>query len=229
MKKDMILGIGVGFVIGIILMLIISTVTKGKEADDTVSISLPEISKLTDDYLAKVEKFGIALSDFTNAYDQVKKNLPPEQLAQLEANEPAFKAEILETMINQYVVVATAIEEGFLEDKENTRLFRNAAQQALFQLYIAKNMPENTNAFMPSKPEIDQAYAQFGNELRARGLNAQQSKEVLIGQIAKQKQQRWMIDFITKIKEGYRIERNDKLLEKEKISSSVLPQSMTTP
>jgi len=228
MNKNMIIGVGIGVIIGIFIMFIISLLTKGTIANNTVSIALPEISKLTDDYLAKVENFGIALGDFTNAYDQVKENLPLEQLAQLKANEASFKAEILETMINQYVVVATAIEEGFLEDKENIRLFKNAAQQALFQLYVAKNMPENTNAFIPSKPEIDQAYTQFGNELRARGLNAQQSKEILVGQIAKQKQQRWMIDFITKIKEGYRIERNDKLLEKEQISSSVLPQLAPT-
>ncbi len=224
MKKDMMISATVGLVVGIIVTLVGTLFVKQTSAGKAeFSLALPTITKLDKDYLAKIEDFGIALADFTNAFDQVKKNLPPEQLVQISANEAGAKAEILETMINQYAVVATAIEEGFLEDEENMRLFRNAAQQALFQLYVAKNMPEGGNEFTASQPEIDQAYAQYGAEFRARGLNAQQSKDYIVSQIAQQKRQRWMIDFVSKIKEGFRIERNDDLLKEQNISATALP------
>ena len=224
MKKDTIISAAVGLAVGVIITLVgtlFATQTSSGKAE--FSLALPTITKLDKDYLAKIEDFGIALADFTNAFEQVKKNLPPEQLVQVSANEAGAKAEILETMINQFAVVATAIEEGFLEDEENMRLFRNAAQQALFQLYVAKNMPEDGNEFSASQPEIDQAYAQYGAEFRARGLNAQQSKDYIVSQIAQQKRQRWMIDFVSKIKEGYRIERNDDLLKEQNISATALP------
>ena len=224
MKKDIIMGAAVGLAVGVIITLVGTLFAKQTSSGKAeFSLALPTITKLDKDYLAKIEDFGIALADFTNAFDQVKKNLPPEQLAQVSANEAGAKAEILETMINQYAVVATAIEEGFLEDEENMRLFRNATQQALFQLYVAKNMPEGGNEFSASQPEIDQAYAQYGAEFRARGLNAQQSKDYIVSQIAQQKRQRWMIDFVSKIKEGFRIERNDDLLKEQNISATALP------
>lgn len=224
MKKDIMIGVVVGLVVGVIITLVGTLFVKQTSSGTAeFSLALPAITELDKDYLAKIEGFGIALADFTNAYDQVKKNLPPEQLAQVSANEAGAKAEILETMINQYAVVATAIEEGFLEDEENMRLFRNAAQQALFQLYVAKNMPEGGNEFSASQPEIDQAYSQYGAEFRARGLNAQQSKDYIVSQIAQQKRQRWMIDFVSKIKEGFRIERNDDLLKEQNISATALP------
>lgn len=229
MKKDMLIGTGIGLVAGVIITLAVGFATKQSSGGASmISLALPEIAELDDEYLAKVENFGIALSDFTNAFDQIKQNLPPEQLAQISANEAGARAEILETMINQSAVVATALEEGFLEDEENLRLFRNSAQQALFQLYVAKNMPEDPNQFTASQPEIDQAYTQFGSELRARGLNAQQSKEYIVSQISQQKRQRWMIDFVSKIKEGFRIERNDELLKEYDISATGLP-TPTTP
>ncbi|MDK2819131.1 MAG: hypothetical protein KFW21_06760 [Spirochaetota bacterium] len=220
MKKNIIISSVIGLTVGVILTLIGTLLMKQNSSGKaTFSLALPTITKLDKDHLAKIENFGITLSDFTNAYDQVKKNLPAEQLNQISANESAARAEILETMINQYAVVATAIEEGFLEDQENMKLFRNAAQQALFQLYVAKNMPEDGNEFAVSQPEIDQAYAQYGAEFRARGLNAQQSKDYIISQIVQQKRQRWMIDFVSKIKEGFRIERNNSLLKEQNISA----------
>ncbi|MGL4367697.1 MAG: hypothetical protein ACRCTQ_05415 [Brevinemataceae bacterium] len=224
--KTLILGIAAGIITGSILTLIISSLAAKNKPTESITISLPTIDKLDSSHLAKIEQYGVSLKDFTNAYNEIKKTLPPEQLQQLDNNEPAYKSEILETMINQYVVVATALEEGFLENQENARLFQNAIQQALFQLYVAKNMPQDENAFAPTKAEIDQIYAQYGSELRARGLNAQQSRDTIIAQINQQKRQRWMIDFISKIKEGYRIERNNELLKKENISATGIPQNL---
>lgn len=224
MNKNTIIATCIGLVVGALTSFLIFTVNQQSSGGvDTISLALPEIKELDSNHLAKIEQFGISLEDFTNAYDQVLKNLPPEQLANIQANEPGAKAEILETMINQFTVVATALEEGFLEDEENLRLFRNAAQQALFQLYVAKNMPEDPNQFSASQPEIDQAYTQYGAEFRARGMNAQQSKDFIVNQISQQKRQRWMIDFISKIKEGFRIERNDVLLKEQNISAVGLP------
>lgn len=226
MKKDILIGVSAGiggFILGALLLFFIYS--PGKSAKSTISLDLPSIKELNDKYLARVEQYGISYDEFTNSLELVQKTLPPAQLAQLKANESAFKAEILETLINQYVVVATAIEEGFLENEENYKQFQNALYQALSQLYISKNLPADKNAFAPSNPEIDQAYQQFGSELRARGFNAQQSREFIINQLSQQKQQRWMVDFISKIKEGFRIERNNKLIEKEGID----PIGLQTP
>ncbi|MGL5955589.1 MAG: hypothetical protein ACRC0X_03145 [Brevinema sp.] len=227
MRKDLIIGLAIGLTIGILGTVIFSQFSKSDQENNggksTLSLALPQIEKLDEHYLAKIENFGISVNDFTNAYELVKQNLPPEQQVQFSANEAAAKAEILETMINQYAVVATAIEEGFLENEENLQLFRNAAQQALFNLYLTQNMPQNENVFIASQPEIDQAYAQYGAELRARGLNAQQSREFLVTQITQQKRQRWMLDFVGKVKEGFRVERNNVALETQGISTIRTP------
>lgn len=224
MKKELILGLSIGLVVGILIMFIGGKVLPnnavGAYGKSNVSLALPEIDKMGPEHLVKVENYGITIDDFTNAYDLVKKNLPPEQQATLLSNESAAKAEILETMINQYAVVATAIEEGFLENPKTLQMFRNAAQQALFNLYINENMPQGENAFAVSQPEIEQAFAQYGNELRARGMNATQSQEFLSAQIAQQKRQRWMFEFVSKIKEGFRVERNSEAIKSQDISTS---------
>ncbi len=218
MKKDLIMGIVIGLVVGVGCMMAIPK----KSVSEGISIDLPEASSLKDDYLVKVENYAISVEDFTNAYEVVKKNMPPQQREAVLANESAARAEILETMINQYAVVATAMEEGFLEDPANMQLFRNAAYQALFNLYISQNIPSDSNVFAASQPEIDQIYAQYGAQFRANGMNAQQIQEYIVAQVSQQKQQRWMIEFVTKIKEGYRVERNAKAIEELKISTSGL-------
>ncbi|MGL4677330.1 MAG: hypothetical protein ACRCWI_06650 [Brevinema sp.] len=224
MKKDLIMGLAIGLAVGIIGAVIFSQSNKASSDGKAVlSLALPQIEKLDEDHLVKVENFGISVNDFTNAYELVKQNLSPEQQAEISANEAAAKAEILETMINQYAVVATAIEEGFLEDETNLKLFRNAAQQALFNLYLTQNLPQNENSFVVSQPELDQAYAQYGEELRARGFNATKSREVLTTQITQQKRQRWMLDFVGKIKEGFRVERNNAALEAAGINTTRFP------
>ncbi len=220
MKKDLIMGVAIGLVVGVVCMM---AIPKKSSGGSEISLSIPEVSSLTDDYLVKVENYGISVEDFTNAYDVVIKNMPPQQREAVFANESAAKAEILETMINQYAIVATAIEEGFLEDPANMQLFRNAAYQALFNLYISQNVPSDSNVFAASQPEIDQIYAQYGAQFRANGMNAQQIQEYIVSQISQQKQQRWMMEFVTKIKEGYRVERNSKVIEELHISTTGLP------
>ncbi len=228
MKKDLIIGLSIGLVIGIAVTGIFSLV-KNSGGSSQISLALPEISNLNDKYLAKIENYGISVEDFTNAYEVVKKNMPPQQQEAIYANEPAAKAEILETMINQYAIVATAIEEGFLEDSYNLQLFRNAAYQALFNLYLSQNMPSDNATFAASQPEIDQVFAQHGAQFRASGMNAQQIQEYITAQIVQQKQQRWMMEFVTKIKEGYRVERNSSAIQKQNISTSGVPFSMQQP
>ncbi len=219
MKKDLIIGVAIGLVVGACAMAFISP---KKSVASGIVVALPEISNLNDDYLVKVENFGISVEDFTNAYEVVKRNMPPQQRDAILANEGAAKAEILETMINQYAIVATAMEEGFLENPANMQLFRNAAYQALFNLYLSQNIPTDGNAFAASQPEIDQVYAQYGAQFRANGMNAQQIQEYIVAQISQQKQQRWMMEFVTKIKESYRVERNASAIEKQQISTSGL-------
>ncbi len=228
--KKIVLGIAIGAAIGALGTYLIqnsssvSAPEAAVQADDivsNVSIAPLEIDFLDDDHIVRVENYGISVEDFTNAFEMVKQNLPPEQQAALLANESMAKAEILETMINQYAVIATALEEGFLENPDNLKMFRNAAQQALFNLYISQNMPQS--GFQASKPEIDQAFSQYGSELRARGMNASQIQEFLASQIAQQKQQRWMIEFVSKIKEAYRVERNHDIIRNLDISTTVSP------
>lgn len=225
MNKNMILmltaAVVSGLVIGSLITFAVSKNSGSASSIDSSSLmALPKITSLNNDYLAKVEEFGISVNDYTNSLNEVKKTLPPEQLAQLSANEALFNANIFESLINQTVVVATAIEEGFLENPENEKLFRNAAQQALLNLYIAQNMPADTNAFTPSKPQIEQAFKQFGSQLTAQGLNASQAKEYIITQLVQQNRQRWMLEFISKIREKYRIERNEEQLKALNISTS---------
>ncbi len=171
--KNLFIGIALGAAVGALGVYLIkgtssasAAVTASNGITSTVSVAPLEVEMLDDNYLVRVENYGISVEDFTNAFEMVKQNLPPEQQAALLANESMAKAEILETMINQYAVIATALDEGFLEHPDNMKLFRNAAQQALFNLYISQNMPQS--GFQASKPEIDQAFSQYGGELRAR-------------------------------------------------------------
>ncbi|MGL4388566.1 MAG: hypothetical protein ACRCTJ_04155 [Brevinema sp.] len=222
MNKNMILMLCTTLVGGAILGSITTMLISKKSSNQQFSniLALSEITSLSDNYLAKVEKYGISLEDYTNTLNEVIKNLPVEQLAQLEGNEALFNANIFESLINQTVVVATAVEEGFLEKPENLKLFRNAAQQALLNLYIAQNAPSDTNAFTPSKAQIDQAYRQFGPEFSARGLNASQAREYIVAQLVQQNRQRWILEFMSKIREKFRIERNENQMKNQNISSS---------
>lgn len=234
MKKEMILPLSIGIVVGGLLVFIggkIFSASSGSKGNpvSSVSLALPEVDELTDAYLVKVENHGITVEDFTNAYELLQKNLPAQQKEAILSNEPAAKAEILENMINQYAVVATAIEEGFLEDPKIQKQFRNAAQQALLQLYISENMPSDENAFAASKPEIEQAYAQHRQQIAASGMNATQAQEYLSGQISQQKQQRWMYEFISKVKEGFRVERNNEAIKNNGISTTRTPFAQPQP
>ncbi|MGL4563452.1 MAG: hypothetical protein ACRCVW_06340 [Brevinema sp.] len=222
MNKNTILMLCGTLVVGAVIGFFIGMIPSKKISNDTFSqiLSLPEISALSDDYLAKVEQYGISVDDYTNTVDEVKKNLPPEQLAQLAGNEALFNANIFESLINQTVVVATAIEEGFLEKPENLKLFRNATQQALLNLYIAQNAPSDSNAFAPSKAQIDQAFQQFGAQLTANGMNATQVKEYIVTQLIQQNRQRWVLEFMSKIREKFRIERNETQMSNQNISAS---------
>ncbi|MGL4394548.1 MAG: hypothetical protein ACRCS8_04920 [Brevinema sp.] len=221
MNKNMILML-CGAVIGGAVLGSALTMLLSKNSSGQVSnlMSLTEISSLSDKYLVKVEKYGISVEEFTNALSEVKKGLAPEQLAQFEANEALFNANVFESLINQTVVVASAIEEGFLENPENMKLFRNGVQQTLLNLYISQNAPTDPNAFAPSKAQIDQAFQQFGREFTARGLNASQAREYIVGQLSQQNRQRWTLEFMSKIREKYRIERNTKKLDEYNISMS---------
>ena len=226
MKKDMIIGLVCGLVVGVLTGVLVSTLMKPKSpiAGDITSVpfALNQAKDLDDTLLAKVENIGIQVADFSNAYEAIQRTLPPQQVALYKQQEGAFKAEVFETMINQYVTVAQALKEGFLDDPENMRAMQNAMNGALQQLYVSKNLPTNANAFAPSTPEIDQAYRQYGAQMRAQGMSAQQSRDYIIAQLSQQKQQIWMANFMRKIREGYRVERNNSVIEAQGISTNPL-------
>ncbi|MGL5254844.1 MAG: hypothetical protein ACRC9L_07630 [Brevinema sp.] len=226
MKKDMIVGLTCGLIGGVLIGVLIAVLMKPKSmmAGDITAIpfALDYVEDLDDTLLAKVENVGIPLSDFSNAYEAIQRTLPPQQLALYKQQEGAFKAEVFETMINQYVTVAQALKEGFLEDPENMRSMQGAMNAALQQLYVSKNIPTNSNAFAPSTPEIDQAYRQYGAQMRAQGMTAQQSREYIVNQLSQQKQQIWMANFMRKLREGYRVERNTPVIEAQGISTNPL-------
>ncbi|MGL5721651.1 MAG: hypothetical protein ACRCY4_04550 [Brevinema sp.] len=227
MKKDMVVGLTCGVIVGLLVGVLATVLMKPKSAiagSDITAIpfALDQAEELNDTILAKVENIAIPISDFSNAYEAVQRTLPPQQLAVYKQQEGAFKAEVLETMINQYVTVAQALKEGFLDDPENMRAMQGAMNAALQQLYVSKNIPTNANAFAPSTPEIDQAYRQYGTQMRAQGMSAQQSRDYIVTQISQQKQQVWMAGFMRKIREGYRVERNTAVIEAQGISTNPL-------
>lgn len=224
----MVIGLVSGLVGGVLLgalafSLIGGGKTKGIKAGvPSIAFAIREAKTLDDNTIAKIEDMGITLSDFSNAYESVQKTLPPQQLAAYKQQEGAFKAQVLENLINQNTVVAQALKEGFLNNPTNMDAMQNALNVALFQLYMANNAPTNEKAFVPSNPEIDQAYQQYGAQMRAQGMSAQQSREYIIMQLSQQKQQVWLANFVTKIREGYRVERNTPLIEKQGISTNPL-------
>lgn len=180
-------------------------------------------SEVGGDWLVKIDDYAISKAEFDNGLQMYMSQLP----AEYRGREGLFKKEYFDSLIGQYVITIKALNEGFLNDKENMILMKTALRSVIQNYYIQKNAPKDPSAFMPSKMEIDQFNMQYSAQFDKMGYSAEQRKQAAVQELQKRNFQKWAIDFMNQTKENYKIQRNNDELTKLGISAVSSPNLLT--
>ena len=220
-----IIGLGLGIALGVGAMLTIQAVTKGANAVNLAGVSGPAEGNINlypslatdvgENWLIKIdEKYAISLPEFEETFKMVVKQLQEQQKQTIsEKDMVAVKQNALETMINIYVVTVNALKVGMIQSNETRLLLNFAFRQSLMQYYL-QTLIKDPNSLTPTKEEIEQFYEQNKANLQTMGLSAVQMKQLIQAQLSQRKTQMWMQSAISRIRERYKIERNEALLKK---------------
>ena len=192
--------------------------TKPLSSKGTISLYPPTVSQAHGQWLAKIDNYVITKSEFDEGISFLISQMPESQKAQIK--DPAtLKKLYFDTLINQYIVTIEALKKGIL-DKKDTRLLLTAAiRQAVYQVYLNQQVTD-PSSFTPTEIELNQAYQQYGAQMRKMGYPASQIKGILKQQLSQQKLKRWEQQFVAAARDQYKIEKNEKLLSKEGIEEN---------
>lgn len=67
----------------------------------------------------------------------------------------------------------------------------------------------NQKDFIPTDAELDAFYDQYRIQYDKSGMGAEQIRQDITQRLAAQKQQQWLAQFVSRLKESHKIERND--------------------
>lgn len=174
----------------------------------------PKASEVGGDWLAKIDDYAISKNDFDEGYKYFISQIPEAQRSKL-PDESVIKKQYFDNLVGQYVITIKALNEGIANSKDGQMLLKTALRQAVYQIYLNKNMPQDPAVFMPSKMEIDQFNQQYMGQFDKLGYSAEQRRQAAIQQLSQTKMQQWAAEFVTQTKENYKVQRNNDLLNKE--------------
>jgi hypothetical protein len=142
-----------------------------------------------------------------------------EQFTQSAQGQPVdtntLKHEIFNNTLLSTVIAKKAMDDGLFLDADARASLRLALRQALVQIYLARMLPKDTNRFVPSREEVSDFYNRNREKFDQTGASADQIRGYIVNQLASQKMQLWMSQQMDKVKEQYRIRRNEALLTNE--------------
>jgi hypothetical protein len=167
-------------------------------------------SEVGGDWLVKIDDYAISKAEFDNGLQIYLSQLP----AEYRGRENLFKKEYFDSLIGQYVITIKALNDGFLNDKENQLLIKTALRSVIQNYFIQKNAPKDPSAFMPSKLEIDQFNVQYSSQFDKLGYSADQRRQAAVQELQKRNFQKWAVDYMNQVKENYKIQRNNDELNK---------------
>ena len=180
--------------------------TKGSGTSGAVNI-MPSKSGQGGDWLVKIDDMTITKSDLDDSYKMYIEQIPPEK----RLDEKSVKAELLESLISQYIILMKISTDNWLNTKEGKLMTRSS----VIQSFLVWNASKNQQAFIPTKPEMDTFYSQYKTQYDKSGMNSDQIKQDITQRLGSQKQQQWLAQFVSQVKESYKIQRNTPLIEKE--------------
>ncbi len=179
----------------------------------------PRASAVGGDWLAKIDDYAISKADFEEGYKFFMNQIPAQQRMQL-PDESVIKKQYFDTLVGQYIVTIKALNEGLAGSREGQLLLKTALRQAIYQIYLNKNIPQDPSVFAPSKAEIDQYNRQYSSQFDKLGLNAEQRRQYATQEISQRKMQAWAAEFINQIRENYKVQRNPDMMNKIGISQT---------
>lgn len=174
----------------------------------------PKASEVGGDWLAKIDDYAISKADFAEGYKYFISQIPEAQRSKL-PDESVIKKQYFDNLVGQYVITIKALNEGIASTKEGQMLLKTALRQAVYQIYLNKNMPQDPAVFMPSKIEIDQFNQQYMSQFDKLGYSAEQRRQAAIQQLSQTKMQQWAAEFVNQTKENYKVQRNVEQMNKE--------------
>ncbi|MFN4215972.1 MAG: hypothetical protein ACK4HQ_01015 [Brevinematales bacterium] len=209
---SLVVGIVIGLVVGLVggafLMKILSSQRDGAFALEMVN-PLPK-TKATN-WMAKVGEYVITQEDLEKGIELFLSQVPAAQRSQF-INNPSLKSQILEELINQYVVVMEASKDKNFDNPENRFLLQAATRQAIYQLYLKSHLPSDTSVFLPSEAEINAFYDQNRAQLSRMNIPASQMKQFIQQELGNRKLQEWVARYVMQLREAYPIKRNTEVM-----------------
>lgn len=172
------------------------------------------------DWLVKIDDYAIGKNEFDTGF-KMAMNLYPEQ-QKAAYPEGFWKQQYLDNLISQYVITLQAMKSGKFEQKEPKIYLQAAIRQAVYQIYLLQNIPQDNSGFAPSNDEISQYVAQNSTQMDRMGLNSEQRKMYAVQDLKNRKMKMWEAQFVERTKENFKIQRNDALLQKEGVG--MIPQ-----
>ncbi len=203
----------ISFIVGIVIGGGLVFILKGGSTGaDSVSLYPP---KSGSDWLIKIDDYVITKSEYEEGFKYFLNQIPEAQRANLP---PDTKKLYFDNLLSQYIITIKALNEGLAKSKEGQLLLKTAIRQAVYQIYISKNLPADKSAFYPSKIEIDDYYLKNKAQFDRMGLKTDQIKQYATQELSQQKMQLWVQGFVAQMKENFKVLRNNDLLQQEGIS-----------
>jgi len=205
-----------GFIAGILIGGGITLALRGGSTPgDTISLYPPKSSAVGNDWLIKIDDYAVTKSEFEEGYKYFMSQIPEQQRASLP---PDTKRLFFENLLSQYIINLKALKEGLPKTREGQLLLRTAIRQAIYQIYLTKNIPQDKSIFMPSQIEINDYYMRNKAQFDKLGMKSDQIKQYAIQELSQQKMQMWVQGFVAQAKESFKVERNNDQLEQVGIS-----------
>ncbi len=206
----------IGFIVGVLIGGGVTLALRGGSVSgDSISLYPPKSSLVGGDWLIKIDDYAVTKSEFEEGYKYFLNQIPEQQRANLP---PDTKRLFFENLLSQYIINLKALKEGLPKTREGQLLLRTAIRQAIYQIYLTKNIPQDKNIFMPSQIEINDYYMRNKAQFDKLGLKSDQIKQYAIQELSQQKMQLWVQGFVAQAKESFKVERNNAQLKQLGIS-----------
>ncbi len=211
-KNNLVIAIGLSFVVGLVIGGAIIFFTFGKKANANISLYPAKASEVGNDWLVKIDGYAISKNEFEEGYRFFLSQIPEQQRINL-PNESILKYQVLENFISQYVLTVKALDSGIYNTPDSKLAVRLALRDTIYKLYL-KSMIKDESIFKPTKAEIEEYYMKNRQQFEKMGLKAEQIKAYAEQDLYNRKLQEWIAAFVTSKRQEFKIEKNEALMEK---------------
>lgn len=182
--------------------------------------------KSSADWLAKIDDYVITKADFDQGFMALMAQIPEDKKAGLPQD---IKAQYFESLLKEYILSIKALNDGLQKDPTNQIMLKSLVRRYLSNLYLQKSAPLDKSGFMPSKMEMDAYYTQHKEELDKSGMKSDQMKQYIAQDIERQKEQAWIEQLVTTLRDSIKVQRNNAALLSEGVTLTPVNNSQLSP